>query len=399
MVITVTQGGYIKRVPLSMYRAQRRGGRGRAGVAMREEDAVSEVFVASTHAPVLFFTSSGRVYKLKVYRLPVATPQARGKAMVNLLPNLATGETIATVMPMAENETDWSGRFVVFATSKGYVRRNAVADFSNIHTTGKIAMKFEGEDADDRMIAAAVCTEKDDILLAARNGRCIRFPVDDNLRVFTSRNSVGVRGIRLTKPGDEVVSLSVLRHEEEPSEVLDAYLRLSSERRASERRSSAGEPESDETGDANAIEADYGDTENGDGDGENSVVTISDEKYAELEAREEFVLTITEGGFGRLTSAYDYRIKGRGGQGQINMPLAHGHMVAVVPVAMSDQIMLVTDGGVVIRVPVKGISIRRRRTGGVVVIKIDNGGRVVSAARFPEAEESVVGGSSEGAEA
>jgi DNA gyrase subunit A len=383
MVITVTHAGYIKRVPLSMYRAQRRGGRGRTGVAMREEDAVSEVFVASTLAPVLFFTSSGRVYKLKVYRLPVGTPQGRGKPMVNLLPNLAMGETISTVMPMAEDETDWSGRFVVFATAKGYVRRNAVADFANIHSTGKIAMKFEGEDADDRMIAAAICTEKDDILLATRHGRCIRFPVDDNLRVFTGRTSVGVRGIRLSEPGDEVVSLSVLRHEDVPTEQRYAYLR---------RRKAADEPaDGDETNGDNGDAAENG--ENGGG-------TISEEQYADLAAREEFVLSITEKGFGKRTSAYDYPITGRGGQGRDNIVLGRGqgNTIAVFPVAEADQIMLVSNSGMVIRVPVAGISIRRRRSGGVVIFKVDDAERVVSAARFPEAEESVVGGSSEGTE-
>ena len=384
MVITVTHAGYIKRVPLSMYRAQRRGGRGRTGVAMREEDAVSEVFVASTLAPVLFFTSSGRVYKLKVYRLPIGTPQARGKAMVNLLPNLATGETISTVMPMAEDETDWSGRFVVFATAKGYVRRNAAADFSNIHSTGKIAMKFEGEDADDRMIAAAVCTDKDDILLATRHGRCIRFPVDDNLRVFTGRTSVGVRGIRLTEPGDEVVSLSVLRHEDVPTEQRYAYLR---------RRKAADEVAETEDGNGdNGNDAETDETSGG---------TISEEQYADLAQREEFVLTITEKGFGKRTSAYDYPITGRGGQGRDNIVLGRGqgNTIAVFPVAEGDQIMLVSNSGMVIRVPVAGISIRRRRTGGVAIFKVDDAERVVSAARFPEAEESVVGGSSEGTEA
>ncbi len=389
MVITVTHAGYIKRVPLSMYRAQRRGGRGRAGVAMREEDAVSEVFVASTLAPLLFFTSSGRVYKLKVYRLPVGTPQARGKAMVNLLPNLAPGEKISTVMPMPEDETDWSGRFVVFATAKGYVRRNATEDFSSIHSTGKIAMKFEGDDADDRMIAAALCTESDDILLATSHGRCIRFPVDDNLRVFTSRTSVGVRGIRLTEPGDEVVSLSVLRHEDVPTEQRYAYLRMASERRRRALDDAA------ETEDANGTNGDGDQDENGDSPN----VSISEEQYADLAGREEYVLTITEKGFGKRTSAYHFPITARGGQGRDNIARERGQgdTIAVFPVAEGDQIMLVSNSGMVIRVPVAGISIRRRRSGGVAVFKVDDAERVVSAARFPEAEDSVVG-SSEGTE-
>ena len=392
MVVTVTHAGYIKRVPLSTYRAQRRGGRGRTGATMRAEDVVSQVFVASTHAPVLFFTSSGRVYRLKVYRLPIGTPHSRGKAMVNLLPNLAPGEAISTVMPLAEDETDLSGRYVVFATANGYVRRNALSDFSSIHATGKIAMKFEGEDAGDRLIAVAICTENDDVLLATRGGRCIRFAVHpEKLRVFSSRTSVGVRGIKLVADGDAVVSLSVLRHDDTPLEVLNTYLRMSSERRRNGNGLDAEDPD----------EASAGEPENGDGEDQEqgALATLSDEQYAELAAREEFVLTITERGYGRVTSAYDYPTKGRGGQGQINMPLRHGRIVALFPVTESDQIMVVTIGGVVIRVPVKGISIRRRRTGGVVVIRVDEGERVVSAARFPEAGESVVDGTSEGTEA
>jgi DNA gyrase subunit A len=368
MVVTVSHGGYIKRVPLSTYRAQRRGGRGRSGMAMRDEDFVAQVFVASTHAPVLFFTSSGRVYKLKVYRLPVGTPQSRGKAMVNLLPNLAPGEGISTVMPLAEDEADWKTQSVVFATAKGNVRRNALSDFANVFANGKIAMKFEGEDADDRLIAAAICTAKDDILLATRNGRCIRFPVDD-VRVFTGRTSVGVRGIRLSEPGDAVVSLSVLRHEGVPPELRYAYLRLAGERR----RGAVEEP----------VEAEEGESENG-------VGTITEEQYGALAAREEFVLSITERGFGKRSSAYDYPITGRGGQGRDNIVLARGQGTtsAVFPVAVGDQIMLVTDRGMVIRVPVKDISIRRRRSGGVAVIKVDEGERVVSVARFAEAGEN-----------
>src|SRR5205823_761608 len=212
MVVTVSHAGYIKRVPLSTYRAQRRGGRGRAGMAIREEDFLSEVFVASTLAPVLFFTSSGRVYKLKVYRLPLGTPQARGRPMINLLPNLTEGETISTVMPLPEDEESWGEFTVMFATSKGNVRRNALSDFGDVRANGKIAMKFEDEDADDRLIAVATCTDANDVLLATRNGKAIRFPVED-VRIFTGRSSVRVRGIRLLGD-DQVISMSILRHEE-----------------------------------------------------------------------------------------------------------------------------------------------------------------------------------------
>jgi DNA gyrase subunit A len=360
MVVTVSHAGYIKRVPLSTYRAQRRGGRGRSGMAVREEDFVSQVFVASTHAWVLFFTSTGRVYKLKVYRLPIGTPQARGKAFVNLLPNLAPGESISTVLSLPEDEASWRNHSVVFATAKGNVRRNALSDFGNVHATGKIAMKFEGEDADDRLIAAAICTDKDDILLATRNGKCIRFFVEE-VRVFSSRSSVGVRGIRLGD-GDALISMSILRHVDVATEQRYAYLRLANERRR-------GAPEEVETEDVD---------ENG-GSGE---ATISEEQYADLAAREEFVLTLSEKGFGKRTSAYDYPITGRGGQGRENNDVnkGQGMTVAVFPVAESDQLMLVTNSGMVIRVPVKDISIRRRRSGGVTVFKVDEGERVVSVA-------------------
>ncbi len=236
MVVTVSHAGYIKRVPLSTYRAQRRGGRGRAGMAIREEDFLNEVFVASTHAPVLFFTSSGRVYKLKVHRLPLGTPQARGRPMVNLLPNLVPGETISTVMPLPEDEASWADLTVMFATANGYVRRNALSDFGDVRANGKIAMKFEGEDADDRLIAVATCTDADDVLLATRNGKAIRFQVKSEpelnrgVRVFTGRSSVGVRGIRLL--GDDlVISMSILRHQEVGPEVRNAYLSLAARRR------------------------------------------------------------------------------------------------------------------------------------------------------------------------
>ncbi len=367
MVVTVSHSGYIKRVPLSTYRAQRRGGRGRAGMAMRDEDFLSQVFVASTHAPVLFFTSSGRVYKLKVYRLPVGTPQSRGKAMVNLLPNLGASESISTVMPLPEDEANWTDKYAVFATAKGNVRRNSLADFTSVFATGKIAMKFEGEDANDRLIAVAVCSASDDVLLATGNGRSIRFAADE-VRVFTGRSSVGVRGIRLIE-GDAVISMSILRHEDVPTEQRYAYLRLSAERRRAP---------------TEEVEVDDGDAEVG------VPATISEEQFADLAAREEFVLVLTEKGYGKRSSAYDYGITGRGGQGRENNDPSRGQgaTIAVFPVAKEDQIMLVTNGGTLIRVPVEGISIRRRRSGGVTVLKVDDGERVVSVARLPDTGES-----------
>jgi DNA gyrase subunit A len=372
MVVTVSHAGYIKRVPLSTYRAQRRGGRGRAGMAMREEDFLSQVFVASTHAPVLFFTSSGRVYKLKVHRLPLGTPQARGRPMINLLPNLAPGETISTVMPLPEDEESWADLAVIFATANGYVRRNALSDFGDIRANGKIAMKFEGEDADDRLIAVATCSDADDVLLATRNGKSIRFPVGD-VRVFSGRNSVGVRGIRLLGD-DQVISMSILRHEEIAPDVRNAYLSLAAKRRRQiDEEGEAGEEAPLETEDENGGQE----------------AAISEEVYADLASREEFVLSVTEKGYGVRTSAYDYRITGRGGQGIDNMDLSRRSdaIIAVFPVGHNDQVMLVTDGGMVIRCPVDDIRIARRRSQGVVIFKVGEGERVVSVARLPEESE------------
>ncbi len=364
MVVTVSHAGYIKRVPLATYRAQRRGGRGRAGMAVRDEDFVSEVFVASTHAPVLFFTSSGRVYKLKVHTLPVGTPQSRGKAMINLLPNLVEAETISTIMPLPETPQEIEGKTIVFATAHGYVRRNALSDFEEVKANGKIAMKFEGEDKDDRLIAAAICMATDDVLLATRNGKVIRFPAED-VRVFSSRGSVGVRGIKLAK-SDEVFSMSILRHEDVESELRYAYIVEANRRRHGEEQ--AEDADAEETAGA----------------------TITEAQFAEMAAREEFLLTVTEKGFGKRCSAYDYRITGRGGQGIENMKPSRGQgpTVAVFPVRDQDQLMLVTNEGTVIRTPVEDISIRRRGSGGVRVFTLDEGARVVSVAHLAEAGEN-----------
>jgi len=371
MVVTVSHAGYIKRVPLSTYRAQRRGGRGRAGMAIREEDFLSQVFVASTLAPMLFFTSSGRVYKLKVYRLPLGTPQARGRPMINLLP-LAAGETISTVMPLPEDEESWGALTVMFATAAGYVRRNAMSDFVDVRANGKIAMKFEGEDADDRLIAVAPCSDAHDVLLATGAGKAIRFPVGD-VRVFTGRSSVGVRGIRLLGD-DEVISMSILRHEEVSPETRDAYIKLANERR---RQNGEEEPQ---------VEVEDIDIE--------SEAAISEELFADLASREEFLLSVTEKGFGVRSSAYGYRITGRGGQGINNMDLTRRSdaVVAVFPVGPKDQIMLVTDGGMVIRTSVDEIRIARRGSAGVVIFRVGDGERVVSVARLPEVAADDTGG-------
>src|SRR6185437_12641933 len=380
MVVTVSHAGYIKRVPLSTYRAQRLGGRGRSGMAVREEDFVSQVFVASTHAWVLFFTSTGRVYKLKVYRLPMGTPQARGKAFVNLLPNLAPGEGISTVLPLPEDETSWENHTAVFATRKGNVRRNALSDFGNVNANGKIAMKFEGEDADDRLIAVAISGTADDIMLATRNGRAIRFPAAD-VRVFSGRSSVGVRGIKLAE-GDAVISLSILRHTEVDSPTRAAYLRLATQRRRNGEESDADAATEPEEGD-DAAEG-----------------TVSEEQFAELAQLDEFILSVTEKGFGQRSSAYDYRITGRGGQGIENMNLTRRQdaVVAAFPAGAKDQLMLVTNTGMVIRVPIEGISIKRRRTQGIVVFKVEEGERVVSVAPLPGENGENGAGEDEGGE-
>ena len=376
MVVTVSHAGYIKRVPLSTFRAQNRGGKGRAGMALREEDFLSQVFVASTLDPVLFFTSSGRVYKLKVYRLPLGTPQARGRPMINLLPNLAEGETISTIMPLPEDEESWSGLTVMFATAAGYVRRNALSDFVDVRANGKIAMKFEGEDAGDRLIAVAPCSEADDVLLATRNGKAIRFSVDD-VRVFTGRSSVGVRGIRLLGD-DTVISMSILRHEVVEPEIRNAYLKL-----ATERRRLAGEESENGNGNGNGDHSSEPEDVDNESQGD---VAITEDVFADLAAREEFVLSVTEKGFGVRGSAYGYRITGRGGQGINNMDLSRrgDAVVAVFPVGHNDQIMLVTDGGMVIRCPVGDIRIARRGSVGVVIFRVGDGERVVSVARLPE---------------
>ncbi len=362
MVVTVTLGGYIKRVPLSAYRAQRRGGKGRAGMATREEDAVSRVFIANTHDFLLFFSSRGMAYQMKVYKLPVGTPQSRGKPLVNLLP-LEEGETITTLMPRPEH-AEGAAANVMFATSTGGVRRNAIGDFVDIKANGKIAMKLE--EGGERLISVQPCGEEHDVLLATRLGKCIRFPVPD-VRVFAGRTSTGVRGIKLAK-GDEVISMSILRHAEFDVAERDAYLRL--------KRAQRGEAEAPEA------EADAGDEPVA------AAATLSPARVKEMEALEEFLLAITEQGYGKRTSAYEYRVAGRGGQGLANIEVTkkNGNVVASFPVEHDDQIIMVTDGGQIIRCPVDDIRIAGRKTQGVTVFKVSEGERVVSVSRLGEEE-------------
>jgi DNA gyrase subunit A len=346
-------------------------------MATREEDFVTRVFVANTHTPVLFFSNLGRVYKLKVYRLPLATPQSRGKAMVNLLP-LADGEIIQTLMPLPENEAGWGELHVMFATAKGYVRRNAMSDFTSVMANGKIAMKFEGEDADDRLVSVLSCSEEDDVLLNARGGKSIRFRLSD-VRVFQSRTSVGVRGMKLAGD-DEVISMAIIRHVDASPEERRAYLKHA----ASQRRLVAGEEAELESADEEDEEAVAGD------------VTLVPERITELSAAEQFILTVTENGFGKRTSALEYRLTNRGGSGIINIDTRRrgDKVVAAFPVEDGDQIMLMTNAGKLIRSPVDDIRIAGRGTAGVTLFRTADGERVVSAVRL---SDSTVAAEDEGA--
>ncbi|WP_376800890.1 DNA gyrase subunit A [Candidatus Raskinella chloraquaticus] len=363
MVVTVSHAGYVKRVPLSAYRAQRRGGKGRAGMATREEDFVTRLFVASTHTPVLFFSSRGIVHKMKVWRLPIAAPQSRGKALVNMLP-LAAGERITTVMPLPEDEAEWARFHVVFATTDGDIRRNDLADFVQINRNGKIAMKLEG---DTSIVDVQLCTEDDDILLTTKLGQSIRFAVPE-VRVFQSRNSTGVRGILLAE-GDAVISMAIVRHVEASAEERSSYLRMRRAVTAGE-EGQPGEPEGEEI---------------------NADVQLSQERYAGLSAGEQFVLTVSERGFGKRSSAYEYRVTGRGGKGIVAMitNARNGGVVAAFPVEPSDQIMLVTDGGQMIRVPVDDIRIAGRNTQGVTIFDTADGEKVVSVERISDQGEDI----------
>ncbi len=360
MVVTVSHTGYVKRVPLSTYRAQKRGGKGRTGMSTKDEDFVSEIFIASTHTPMLFFSSLGRVYKLKVYKLPLGNPQARGKALVNLLP-LEQGETITATLHLPEDETTWENLNVMFATLAGTVRRNQLSDFSNVRASGIIAMKLEDG---DRLIAVHTCTEKDDVLLASRSGKSIRFAVDD-VRVFTGRTSVGVRGVRLADK-DTVISMSILQHVEATADERVAYIR-----QANAARRAAGEAEETSSGADEEVTAN---------------ITLSPARFSELAQQEEFLLTVSERGYGKRTSAYEYRITNRGGQGIWNMEMSerNGQIVATFPVKEGQEIMLVSDGGQIIRMPVKDIRIAGRKTQGVTVFRVDETEKVVSVAGLEE---------------
>ncbi len=374
MVVTITRDGFIKRTPLETFRAQNRGGRGRTAAGTRGDDIVARSFNAHTHQWVLFFSSGGKAFREKVWRLPEASPTAKGRALVNLLPELGADQ-ITTVLPLPQDETLWETLHLVFATASGTVRRNRLSDFGRIRSSGLIAMKLEDG---DRLIGVATCRDGDDVFLATRLGRCIRFQIsDETLRVFTGRDSAGVRGIKLGA-SDEVNSLAVLRHVDATHGERAGYLRAI----AARRRISGYEEEAAEVAAEPAAEAEE---ENGDVD------TLSAERIAELSAAEEILLTVTDGGFGKRSSAYDYRVSGRGGLGITNIMLAPRNgtaVVATLPVRRGDDVMLVTDAGRLIRVPADQVRVTARQTMGVTLFRLGAAERVTSV--FPVLEDAAL---------
>lgn len=359
MVVTISHSGYVKRVPLDTYRAQKRGGKGRTGTALKDEDFVSDMFVASTHTPIIFFTSRGIAHKIKVWQLPLASPTSRGKALVNLMP-LQEGENVSVYLRVPENEEVWDKLDVMFATSHGSVRRNKLTDFQSIRSNGLIAMKLAD---DEQLVSVKICTEDEDIMLATAKGKAIRFAVTD-IRVFAGRTSTGVRGIKLGK-GDEVISMSVLKHIETTPDERAAYLKAASKLRGA-----------DEEG----METEEGATD----------ISLSAERFKELQDKEQFLLTVTNGGFGKRTSAYEYRLTGRGGQGITNMSLTKkngGSVVATFPVTDSHQVMLISDQGQMIRMPIGGVRFTGRSAQGVTLFKVAEDESVVSVAWLIDDEE------------
>jgi DNA gyrase subunit A len=357
MVVTITHGGYVKRTPLVTYRAQKRGGKGRSAIDMKDEDFVSDLFVASTHTPILFFTSKGIVHRMKVYQLPLGNPQARGKAFVNLLP-LEEGENISVILRLPENEELWDQLDILFATTGGSVRRNKLSDFRNIRSNGLIAMKLEGG---EKLIDVKICRDDEDVVLATRMGRAIRFEVAD-LRVFAGRTSTGVRGVKL-RDDDEVISMSILKHVDATPEERNAYLKAASALRGADE----------------GVEFEEG-----------ADVALTEERFKELQEKEQFLLTVTVGGFGKRTSAYEYRVTGRGGQGITNISLTEKNGSAVAgtfPVTSEHQVMLVTDGGQMIRLPVDGIRFTGRSAQGVTLFRVAEGEQIVSVAWLKQDEE------------
>lgn len=360
VVVTVSHKGYIKRVPLVTYRSQRRGGKGRSGMSTRDEDFVTQIFVENTHTPILFFSSTGIVYKMKVWKLPQGTPQSKGKAMINLLP-LSDGEVITTIMPLPENETEWENLNIIFTTMNGNVRKNKLSDFVDVRANGKIAMKLQDN---DEIKTVETCTDDDDMLITTSKGQCIRFKVTD-IRLFVGRSSTGVRGIRLGKD-DKVISSTIIKSMDVSTEERAAYIKMS--------RAVRGEIEHDNIQDEISDDV--------------IPAVISDEKYAEMGVSEQFILSISTNGFGKRTSAFEYRVTGRGGKGIIAMVVneRNGNLADSFPVDTSNQIILVTNKGKLIRCPVDDIRIASRSTQGVKIFDIDEDEQVVSVERLGDLE-------------
>ena len=358
MVVTISNSGYAKRVPLDTYRAQGRGGKGRSGMATKDEDFVTDLFVSNTHQWLLFFTTKGMAYRLKVYKLPEGTPQARGKALINMLP-LAQDERISAVLPMPLDEKSWADLDIIFATSLGHVRRNKLSDFDSIRASGLIAMKL---DDGENLIGVHTAKPEDDIMLSTALGRAIRFSVDD-IRVFAGRASNGVRGIKLAD-ADRIISLSILNGITASADERAAYLK---QRRAGEEQEGETDSDSEETEVTAAND-----------------LTLSPSRVSQMEIAEEYVLTVTSRGFGKLTSAYEYRTSGRAGQGITNLKNAEkvGEVVATFPVQPADQVMLATDGGTLIRLPLSSVRITGRAASGVILLRVSEGEKVVSAVRI-----------------
>ena len=356
MVVSVTNSGYIKRVPLNMYRAQKRGGKGRAGMKTNDEDFVTQVFTASTHDNMLFFTSSGIAFKLKTWKIPESSPQAKGKAIVNLL-NLKEKDRLSSILVLPEMKMDEDSDFLVFATADGSIRKNSLEDFKRIQANGKIAMKLAG---DNSIVGVKLCTNDDDILLTTKFGKCIRTPVA-KLRTTKSRTSTGVRGIKLVK-GDEIISISVISHTDTTSGESKAFLKMRSK-----------EKDNDDHIDSDDSENDVSEAE----------VKLSNERYDEMKAKEQFILTLTENGFGKRSSSYQFRISNRGGSGIMCIATSdrNGNVLASFPVNDDDDIMLITKSGQVIRCPVKDVRVAGRNTQGVSIFKTNDNEKVVSASR------------------
>jgi len=366
MVVTVTAAGYVKRTPLDTYRAQRRGGKGRAGMSMKDEDYVTTVFVATTHTPVLFFSSTGMAYKLKVWKLPPGGPNTRGKALVNLLP-LQQGETVNSIMALPEDEESWADLDIMFASRSGGVRRNSLSDFTRVNRNGKIAMK---PDEGDGIVDVRVVTEGDDLMLTTANGKSIRFRTTD-VRRFVGRTSSGVRGIKLAD-GDEVISMAVLRHVDIETDEARAYMKHAN----AMRRALSGDDAVEEDADDIGVDT-----------------PINEERLGFLQANEQFLLTLADDGLGKRSSSYDYRCMNRGGQGVTAQNLDRGKksdpakLVRSMSIEEDNQLMIVTDGGQLIRCPVRNISIVSRSARGVTVIRVKEGERVVSVGRIEETED------------